>query len=517
MFSARINLTDLMEPPIRSENTILFGGSRLDLCVHPSVVGEFYATEHGYFIINSVSQNRHSSSESDFGFREVSASEILDCVRLTEDKSYDFVLIEICKAVPPTVKVRCGGRGILPVYFHADGNSIEFDWDYNRLVLRRKCVSLDVQVVAHRLCGKINYSPRTLVWDVSLLTERSTLTFSNDGLFHDLPVEAEKLQRLESIDSYVAEQAVRNLISDELITAGVTPKNAACELSGGIDSSVVATIASSIVGPGLSTLGLLVEPEATDDQRVRRGQLISSIRAKDYAERMVEPNADIFPAQIDLDEIFDFFIQGFNKLWSSASGHNASLILKGVGGDELEFAEASLGKPCSSASILTELSCEARRSQFLGLHPQGGVSPTAFVGLQHHAAPMFRHGLLQVAPLASPAVAAIFKVMPKIEALDRNVLRRIVASELHSGTFLTKYPKENFGLVVSNGVVRTDDAIHQIVSNSKLIDIGIVDPVRLHQILRQAIAQRNPTAMQRIAFFVNLERWLFNKSIRVWR
>jgi asparagine synthase (glutamine-hydrolysing) len=193
--------------------------------------------------------------------------------------------------------------------------------------------------------------PQTIVRDVQELPAGSTMTLAADGRvletrrYWEVPVEAERTS-LEEFEAVLAESARQHLISDVPL---------AVFLSGGIDSSSLACLATRAGGEKLRTFNVSFDEVDYDESRI--AQSVAEAVGADHtdirltAQRFRE---QLQPALASLDQpTFD----GINTYFVSRAVREAgvTVALSGAGGDELfggyrSFREVPLIRRLSAAT-----------------------------------------------------------------------------------------------------------------------------------------------------------------------
>lgn len=231
--------------------------------------------------------------------------------------------------------------GIKPLYYHKDTRAITFASEIKGII---KSGVIPAAIDPVGLCDYIHIQlytqDRTLFRDIKAVEPGSYLIvdLQNQSVltktYWDMPDEDTSLEYNDSIDY------LRNLITDAVKLWSRSDVPIAAYISGGLDSSSVATIAQSYLNKNIQTNLVTfssIFPEADfQDERFYSDAVAAKIQSEHH--RVILSKDRIIKAHHDLLYVLDMPIAGYSapyRVLSNIVRQKAKVVLTGHGGDEL--------------------------------------------------------------------------------------------------------------------------------------------------------------------------------------
>jgi asparagine synthase (glutamine-hydrolysing) len=450
--------------------------------------------------------SRSAPPQSHDAFEVVSEEAVLDAYDAAQQWPLDYVAVQLSlRTDSPAVELRAGMWGSAPLYLVSRGGDLWGDWDPAELYAHLTSEQLSAEYAARFLvnCDQ-PYSRRTLIPEIQRLTERARALWTPEGdgsrLAFEYPPDAplQSARRLKpGADPVAGFLEIVGASTRRWLT--VPPDSLSAQLSGGLDSAIVAGVVAGSSPEPLRSFGLLVPGDLGAQQQRRRGELARlfdlddhHLDVADYPLFSPEGSRVAGGRVVPWEEIF---IEGFEALLSLARGAGCVVSFNGTGGDELcslHWPELTgdeqalrrrqlTGEP---ADLPPFLSRQARES-FSDAAPVecAPISPTFTSALEAAAAvsSMFlRQGVWPVSPLCTPELVAFCQRLPlewrEHRRIEREVLLRLGCS--HN----VVYPAspEHFGPFVESSVrAQARPLFVRLFGESRLAELGLVDADRL--------------------------------------
>lgn len=376
----------------------------------------------------------------------------------------------------------------VPVFARTQRGQVVIDWDHARL-LGDGPAAIDWAQTAAHLAGMAPYSPRTMVRGLFRSTAGATLAIGRNGVRAHLPAAIHPPGPHGLADGTVPERLLFDSVKALIAARPLEPARTAVEISGGMDSALVALAAAETLGPGLLGTGAEFRGAMGEAQRARRRLLLDAGGYDDLAlpaDRFAPfgPRSprrrrfETWPQEETYPELFDAF-------FSLLADAGVDTLLGGSGGDELYplyQGEAGAGiAPVDLAAhrYLTERGRRLAAKAAAAPYPPSPLQETCWQAAAGRARRLLRHGLWPVYPYHSPALARFTFSLPLELRRDRALLRRTLGDLLGAPVFETDYVKESFLEVALAGIAGNRDALAGIVCASPLLRGGLVDRRRV--------------------------------------
>lgn len=345
-----------------------------------------------------------------------------------------------------------GHWGTAPVYVHQDGDRVHGSWSLPDLDVERD--DLDEEVAIRFLDRRSCYSSETLFRSVKRLTERSTAVLDRTGLHirYPAPVHRHGARQLRPGADVVS--AVKKILGASLDDRDL-PAGATCvEVSGGIDSAVVASAAVDVVVPPVMSCGMLLGGRAEVQQRRRREELVGHLGLQDATiDALAHAPFNAMSSRV-LREPFSAaeepYLEALAAEVDSVRSRGGRIVLTGIGGDELMADPISTTpaqvRPSRGPAFLTPRAraiLEALPSLEDASAPASLVPESTLLAAACRAPAMLRAGCWPISPLSTPELVRFCEWLPPIWRYRKRLLRAYLARRGLSADFL--YPRTSSG------------------------------------------------------------------------
>jgi asparagine synthase (glutamine-hydrolysing) len=405
------------------------------------------------------------------------------------------------------VRLRCGRWGTAPVYLLARGGTLRVDWDVSRLYPYLRSDRLQPEVAAQVLLDLNHpYSRRTIFPGISMLTERATASWRPPSMRVEVayprPEGHARARRLKRGARVV--QTFREILAASLRrwlpSADGGP--VAVELSGGLDSSIVAAAAAGIAAGPVRSYGLLMPGAPGGHQRARRREVVRRFGLLDRAR----PCTDDPPFNAQGRRLRDlatmpwgeFYEEALGAMLDRAAADGAQLIFTGLGGDELcslqpgeveedEEADEAEARPAARAAYPPFVTAALReayeeRDAASDDPPQALLDSSALESAAAVSTLHLRSGVWPVHPLFTPELVEFCRRLPSAWRRERVIERKVLAALGCSPRVAYAKPEhlETFDEVMQLALRRASaGVIAALFRDSRLADQGLVDRDRL--------------------------------------
>ena len=482
------------------------GGSRVRPFSHPALESAAFTDGNRTLFVVRERCGR-SGPPSPAAIWRLSAEELSRTLANAEEWSLDFLLLLIRQSPEGAqASLRCGDWGTAPLYLLDEGDTLWGHWDPARLFPRRRSRSLDPALAVHFLihCGT-PYSRRTLFPEVLRLTERAQGVWADrapgEGLRIEYPsafppVAPGLLKR--DVDVPAAFESLLATSMRRWLDA--TAPEVAAELSGGLDSALVAAVGSKLSPRPVRTLGLLMPGEPGEGQRRRRAELIERFGFLDLSF----PGEEVPPFSPEgrrfrgerIVPWEEFYSEAFRRLMRLAADSGVSLIFTGVGGNELCFLSPDEMTPEQRQDVFRGVLADADgMPAFLGGEARAlyretvrtldraplSKVPTSCLEAAASASALFlAEGIWPVNPLSTPELVRFCERLPREWREGRTVERRLLERLGCSPEVTHPRSTENFSPLMELALRRTAQPwIAGLFQDSRLAAAGLVEERKL--------------------------------------
>jgi len=398
----------------------------------------------------------------------------------------DWGLLRIARS-SGTVSYEASQVHVAPVYLCAGPDRVRIDWDCSRLLTARGSAPVDTEMMMAQLGGCSPYSTRTLVRGMYRSTAGATLIAHNGRVDTRLgsttrgavpqPLAAGTSPQDMLFDTLTALLAARDIV----------PRRLAIEISGGMDSALVALAAAARFGPDLLSYGAQFDGTMGDAQRGRRQLLCAhgGYRDIEFPANRFLPFAPesprrarfgVWPQDENYPEIFD-------AIFGVLARAGIDTLASGFGGDELYVAYRGEEPDDDSPFIDNHpfLTAASRPLVERGAASETGgiVAKTSWLSTHGRAQRLLRHGIWPIYPYINPTLARYVSSLPWEYRRDRALLRQTLTARLGNPVFEHDYIKENFGEIAVAGIAGNRDYLRGMVERSHVLAEPLVDRTRI--------------------------------------
>ncbi|MDR6498178.1 asparagine synthase (glutamine-hydrolyzing) [Burkholderia ambifaria] len=417
-----------------------------------------------------------------------------------------FVTVVIATdASEPRVQLESGDWANGAVFLVARPEVLTGCWDAGRLYRHLPEPRLDPVLASHFLASfDVPYSRRTMFAGMQVMTHRSRARWDGSGLTIDYPapVEAPAPMLLKPDADVVA--AFRKIVRSSM-ARWLPPgfRGASAELSGGLDSAIVAATASDLLDTPLLTQGIILLGEMGEEQRSRRHELIARFGFSDDTVDI----SDFIPLHAGSTRLTrtpavpweDCYYEALEAMLQRAAARGAAIVFTGIGGDELcgpglyndvdtDRAGEARQPDDPFPAFLTDRAQEIVRGTegTLDHAPMALVCSSSLCASQRSSALAMRLGLWTINPLCTPELVAFCDRLPPEWRRDRAVERRTLESLGCSRNVFRPPAPDDFSSACVRGVRSAGRAtIEALFRDSRLAELGLVDRDRLLADYRQ--------------------------------
>ncbi|WCM29578.1 asparagine synthase C-terminal domain-containing protein [Sphingomonas sp. QA11] len=408
-----------------------------------------------------------------------------------------------------TARLEAGHWGTAPVFLVArPGGELRGHWDADRLLPGLERTSLDPARAARWIAEyDAPYARRTLFRDLMLLTERAVATWRRaPGGDHGLdiaypapwprPVPGTLRPEADPLDAFedILRSSMRRWTRLARETLGA-------ELSGGLDSGLVAAIASRESASPLASYGLAIPgmADAVADQPARRADLIAAFGLRD-TEIPMEDFLPLAPGSCRLDGNApvlpweEGYYEAMDHLLERAYAAGTRVMLTGFGGDELcglrPSEQRALGlapepawslSPPEGPAFLTPVA-SATLATSPDQPPRAASCDSSVEVAAFSAARYLRHGIWPVHPLCTPELVHFCARLPAAWRADRTIERALLARL--GATRRVTHPafRDDLSPALVRGMrFSARPLLDRLFAQSNLAGQGIVDGARLRR------------------------------------
>jgi asparagine synthase (glutamine-hydrolysing) len=427
----------------------------------------------------------------------------------------DFVSIQIpLDPAKGAIEFCAGLWGSAPLYLFGGNGELRGHWDPAELYPYLSSYRLIPELAARFLVRyEFPYSRKTLFPEIHRLTERSRGRWQRQvgnrwKLTIDYPAAA------------VHPLCARTLKPEADVIAGFLDIVAAsvrrwldlpaaslsAQLSGGLDSAIVAGTASRLSGYSLRTYGIVMPGPAGAQQQERRRELSEVFGLDDQRLDMLDhlpfaPEGTRIAAQrvVPWEEAY---FEAFEALLILARKSGATVSLNGTGGDELcsrhwhemtsdqqaRRRQEVLTDAVDLPPYLSRSACEAIRDT-LSTIDRAPVSPlftSALDGACAVSSLFLRNGIWPISPLCTPELVRFCRSLPLPWRDNRRIQRELLLRMGCSRAVAYPPATEDFGPTLDLTVREASrPLLERLFRESHLSELGLVDAGRLLSAYRE--------------------------------
>jgi asparagine synthase (glutamine-hydrolysing) len=489
MLTFTIDASSLTLPWFASGSGWTAGHSHVTPYAHPALEAFLLRTDRRSAFV--VREKMGGGTTTDLSDIEL-ADQALDAQLIEIQKWPLNIVILVCSPTEQTpIKLYSGGWATAPLCLIAEPGTLRGDWDVARLYPYRRA-PVDFGRMAYLLARLgTPYSRTTLFPDIHMLTERASAAWApGSDVRIDYPPAIPFTYPRQTVDTADVPAMFEQLLGASIGRwSGRQDQAVAAELSGGLDSAVVAMIASKGSDVPLRTYGLIVPGETGQIQAARRRAITDLISARDTALDAIRfaPFSQARRAPQDLIVPWgEYYHEAFGALLLQARRDGAHSILTGIGGDEISTLLWSETGPHPDTpadndalpGFLTPQAVQAvlDTSDKLDPAPAGAAESSYFEAAQAGTAVYLRAGIWPLYPYATPELVKFCRSLPVEWRRERRLQRNYLQSAgLPVSVYRPEIP-ESFTPLIDQ-TLRQDarELIAGLFGESRLAALGLVD------------------------------------------
>lgn len=414
------------------------------------------------------------------------------------------------------LRLYAGRWGTAPLHLTVVKDRLIGSWSLADLRPHLSGARLNADLVVRYLGRRRNYSRETVFADVVRLTERAEADFDADGLALAYPAAAAHVHPRE-LRAGVDVPAAYAEILDGVLRRWDFSGPAAVELSGGLDSAMVALGAAGLAPGPLITCGILIGGDAGGQQVRRRRAMITRGGYRDIPVPALVPYGPGHRAAgLPFGPEDEPYSEALDGELAAVTAAGPRVVLTGIGGDELLSLRPAERAPEALAAArrapVADLLTRSARERLEVLEGRETGAPATVINEPSLSAvasrsPVFlRHGCWPVSPLCAPELIRFCEWLPVDWRHGKRLHRELLRRAGHSGEVVTPPLRENFTHVMRAGLrAHGLPALRRALTGSVLVDAGYLDQAAVGRQLQRAMVEDGPEALEGLYEAVTLE------------
>ncbi|MEO0014604.1 MAG: hypothetical protein RLZZ535_2993 [Cyanobacteriota bacterium] len=411
----------------------------------------------------------------------------------------DWMAIEVTPGHNKQVSLACGKHGTLPCYFLCKNNTLRGNYIPASLFpFIDKTNPLDFQRTCSFIKGTMPYGSKLILKEIDLLPAGSQITwYCNADSTSKVKVNYPKATELVSpkkiksnVDPVKAfERIVKKVLGHRF---GREPHGIIAELSGGLDSSIVAGVANQMMSSSLNTMGLLLPPNIGD--HAYRRDIISATLGLNDTAISIEPHLLLSVDAPNFDKNRaaweEPYMEAFNAMSEGAFKTDHDILLTGFGGDELFMLntwelllekqtlviEQAKKELFNYPNYLTDEARSAVKETIEKANYYPLATATSTLDALMVEAPMIaKAGFWPIHPFADPEVVNFCQQFPPEFRRDRFLQRKLLSSWGLPKSVWKPESAEDFSSFMSTSLRTNSIAIQKLFEESRLHEMGIIN------------------------------------------
>jgi asparagine synthase (glutamine-hydrolysing) len=393
-----------------------------------------------------------------------------------------------------TATLRSGMWGSAPLYALTRDGELRAEWDVARLYPYLRA-TVDFGRMAYCLVRLgLPYSRQTLFPEISLLTERSIARWEAERgtLAVEYPTRVSRAGAKELREGADVVGMFGEILSSSMARWIDEGSHVGAELSGGIDSSIVAIVATSLTQQPVRTYGLIMPGENGVIQAARRDEIINRFHLADTALSAAAYPPLMPGSTRNTDGMIvpwgEYYYEAVAAIIDRARADAIDMVLTGIGGDELatltyrdlEYLGQSTEAPegPSVPPFLTKRARDAYHEIIYHLDPapQPAVEYSCLESTATNAILFLRMGIWPINPYLTPELVWFVRSLPPEWRDDRRLQRQYLRRRGCSDAVAYPTVTETFADVMSLAVRdRSREVLRALFCESRLAAAGLVD------------------------------------------
>ncbi len=398
-------------------------------------------------------------------------------------------------------EILSGLWGTAPCFTVSNNDKLNGHWNPAELYRFLTRTSIDSDFAAQFLVGfNTPYSRKTIFPEMNALTAGSTAVWSKSGkrgfqlrIQYPNPVGEPQPRNLKSNMEVLP--MFREILQESLKSWHSLEYPFTTELSGGLDSAIISSIAAQVSNMPVEAYGIIVPGISGQAQQLRRMELVKNFHLKNIDVSAV----DYLPLSLSDKRIPDnqvvpweeIYWSAFARLFQKASADKGQvLMLNGLGGDELfspfwnELSREEQGKYLQGMELrrnerpdyLTSSTFEAYvdGATDVDYAPYSGVPISALEAAATGSANCLSNGVWPVSPFCTPELIWFCRSLPKEWRENRYLQREFLKQAGCSRSVTHPEIKESFSPVLELGLKMSSGFIDRLFKDSRLHDLGYI-------------------------------------------
>jgi hypothetical protein len=458
------------------------GASRIEPYEHPALCHEMISDGAAVAVI-STERGRGTNPSPGGAPVRLDPDAYRARLRAAHHGSLDWTVVELTAG---TATVRAGTWAVAPLYLAHQRGKLDGSWDLADLRGHCRVGSLTDREIARLLRLQHRYTHDTPWQGVHRLTERSTATWTDDGLALTYPPGAPHTEPRALRPGADVLDAYEQLLSRAITQRHFDPGNSAVELSGGMDSANVAAGLAGLDLPDIAACAMLLGGDARKQQIRRRKEMISAYGFTRDLCTDVMAHLPLNPAGRRAN---GQGVSPYDDPWTEAEEITMRAMaragvrwsLGGTGGDELTSLRDDERAP--AGEVPAPGPWTGPRTIAVLDHINDGIAPSpvlydsTLLAFTCRTPQFMRNGLWPVSPLADPELIRFAEWLPRPwrehKALNRLRLARLGLSPESVHAPIPENFVHAMNAAMRRYVVPFLDSMLQ--DGSVLIDAGFLD------------------------------------------
>lgn len=519
MLSAWLCAKDLGKPWTPAPDGWAAGSSAIRPYQHDALHAGMYVSPKRTAVIVRERIHGQPQSRSSFSITQCSERALDNTLAETREWTLDFLELVIAKRRGAAqVTLRCGQWGTAPVYLLVRDKVLHVSWDVTALYEHLPSTMLEPAFAAQYILGLNHpYSRQTIFPGVSMLTERAKAVWRPPSqsvrVTYPRPQPWAIAKRLKPNAQVV--KTFREILSSSMrrwLPAKDHP--VAMELSGGLDSSIVAAMAATITAKPVKSYGMIMPGVFGNYQQARRKEVVKRFRLSDSTFPCID-HPPFNPKShrvrgLSVVPWAEFYEEAVGTLLGRAASDGAGIIFTGMGGDELcayqageldgkfDFDEngtppevvegdgepALIGNGSPYPPFVTEAVIQSaeNRDALIDDAPQALMETSSLESAAAVSNLYLKNRVWPISPLCTPELVEFCRKLPFKWRHERLIERKVLTSFGFSP--LVAYPKadslETFCDVMDYALREASSGvIAKLFRDSRLAEQGLVDKKEL--------------------------------------
>ena len=348
----------------------------------------------------------------------------------------------------------------------------------------------------------------TIYNNIFLLSERSMLSVSTKNSVIELPpsypVYQERSVRNEKDIDNCFQEIIYNYIKKFVHKKNIS---LACELSGGLDSALIAVSLCRLPNTKISTLGMSLPGVIGDQQQNRRKEIINKFNLSDYSVYALDKGPLFEDGKFLRNGIFSIYDEIYQdsviEMIECSLITDNGAVFTGIGGDELSLIYENIETSAKDNGFnIGAYDFINDRDLILASSgadlPNANISLSAIRSAQSRSPVFLRKNLWPINPLCCPDLVKFCQYLPRKIKAKKGIHRKVLENNGLSKEFTYPKIRENFNYVYEECLRKKfKNNILNLINHSKLHEMGYIDKRKLlpHYLMYSALGKSKVPAL----------------------